>query len=226
MDTRDHFLGNTAGYSSPPTYTPQGFYYLNLHTTTTTQFHEASTLTPHIFASTGIAPDFNSYATSRCFPDYFGSFTDNNCHLLSNVHNNNNNDDHRLMNSENCNNNYYNSAGSGSGYEIHEENLNKNQKVHEKEKASSDCECSFSYAGSDEYAPYEGQGLQSRTSAIQDLSNYGSDDVRKEYVMLNSVVKGKELQKGSKSEELISKNQLTTHGECFFEKKLSLIELG
>lgn len=218
MDTRDHFLANTAGYSSPPTYTPQGFYYLNLHTTTTTQYHEASALSPHIFASSGIAPDFNNYATGRCFPDYFGSFTDNNCHLFSNVHNinnnNNNNDDNRLMNNENCNNNYYTSGGAN--YEVHEENLNLNKKVSEKDKSSSDCECSFSYAGSDEceVTPYE--GYQNRSSAIQDLRNYSSDGVRKEYVMLNSVSKEKEIHKGfsgSKSEEILGKDQLMTQSE-------------
>lgn len=210
MDTREHFLANTAGYSSPPSYTPQGFYYLNLHTTTT-QYHEAA-LTPQIFASSGIAPDFNNYSSAtRCFPEYFSSFTDNNCHF-SNANNSNNN---HLTNNENCNNNYYT-----GGYEIHEENLNKNQKLSEKvqDKSNSDCDCSFSYAESDEYeiAPYEGQRLQNievsnqSENATEDPSNY-SEGARKNYAVLNSVVKDKgmhKVQNGSKSGQYHKRDQL------------------
>lgn len=206
MDTREHFLANTAGYSSPPTYTPQGFYYLNLHTTTT-PYHETA-LNPHIFAS-----DFNN--ATRCFPEHFSSFTDNNCHL-SNVN-------HLTNNNENCNNNYYTVGG---GYEIHEERLinnSKNQELNKKvqEKSNSECECSFSYAGSDDYdiAPYEGQGLQnievSNQSACvtEDLdSNYNNDDLKKNYFVLNSVVKDK-VQNGCKSEQQYQKRDQLTQGK-------------
>ncbi|XP_063704167.1 homeobox protein Hox-B9 [Culicoides brevitarsis] len=86
MDTRDHF---TAGYASPPSYT-QGYYYLNLHTatTTTTQFHHHADLTPHhIFT-----PDFNNYATSTsrsCFPEYFATFADPSAQINNNNSENN-----------------------------------------------------------------------------------------------------------------------------------------
>uniref|UniRef100_A0A336M2F5 CSON010574 protein n=1 Tax=Culicoides sonorensis TaxID=179676 RepID=A0A336M2F5_CULSO len=215
MDTREHFLTNTAGFSSPPTYTPQGFYYLNLHTTS---YHEAQ-ITPHIFGpSTGItSTDINSYnSATRCFPEYFPSFTDNNCQLTLN-HNNNNNNYHALH-SENCNNNYNYINNANNDYEIsqHEQNSKKISSEIQ-EKSNSDCECSYSFTGSDDFdGSNQGRALQLNEknvnqSATIDLSNYSAsknnnnqnDDNKKNYAMLNNVMRDKKFSNECEPESIV-----------------------
>lgn len=185
----EYSLSNSSNYPSPPLYTPQGFYYLNLHPSTT-QYHE-TTITPQIFGSSGITTDFNNYPnTTRYFSEYCP--TESLCHSSNNTH---------LTNNENCNNNYYT---NDSNYEIHEENFNKKllEKVHE--KSNSDCDCSYSYTGSDDFeiAPYEGKGLQIQeqsASEKHDLAFY-ADVNKKNYLVLNSGSKTKESGKVDASE--------------------------